>query len=180
VGTVRGVPTPRPAPKVTLTRPLVEPDGRVTAVVGVTGVVDEVEDIVVPGAFVKSLQRRRPKGVKAHDWKVDVARVPYAEEWMPGDPRLPKLGPDGKPWPREAGALVMTFEYNLKVGRAADEYEMVKFYAETGEACFSIGYKVAAGKASKRSDGVRMIYELELFEGSSVLFGAHPLTMALA
>jgi 2'-5' RNA ligase len=157
----------------------VEPGGRITAIVGVTGVVDDVDDIVVPGAFVKTLQRRRPKGVKAHDWKVDVARCPYNEEWFPGDPRLPKLGPDGKPWPAEAGALVMTFEYNLKVARSRDEYEMVKFYAETGEACFSIGYKVVPGKASKRSDGVRMIYELELFEGSSVLHGAHPLTMAL-
>jgi 2'-5' RNA ligase len=145
----------------------------------VTGVQDEVDDVIVPGAFTKTLQRRRPKTVKAHDWKTDVGRVLHVEEWLPGDRRLPRVGPDGKAWPADAGALVATMQFNLAVQRGREEFEMVRFYAQSNEACFSIGYRVLPGKASKRADGVRMIYELELFEVSPVLFGAHPLTMAL-
>jgi 2'-5' RNA ligase len=154
------------------------PEGLVTAIVAVTGVVDLVEDIIVPGAFAASLKKIRPKVVHHHDWKLDTGRVLHVEELLPGDRRLPKRTPNGQPWPKEAGALLATMQFNLAVQRGREAWEMCRFYAESGEAAFSIGYKVLPGLATKRG-GIRYIYGLDLWELSCVLHGAHPLTMAL-
>lgn len=155
------------------------PRGVIRAIVSVTGVVDDVADLIMPGAYAVTLKKRRPKCVDSHDWKLYLGRVLHIEEWKPGDARLPKKTPQGAPWPKEAGALVATIQFNLRTQRGRDAYEMARFYAETGEAFWSIGYKVTPGLASKRGDGVRVIYGLDLYEVSPVLFGAHPMTSAL-
>lgn len=155
-------------------------EGIVHAIVSVTGVVDMVNDLIVPGAYAATLRVRTPKVVSDHDWARKVGRTLHAEEWMPGDPRLPKRTKDGKPWPAEAGALVATMQYNLGTVAGREAFEEVKFYAAANEAEFSVGYKVPDGKARKRSDGVRVILAVNLFEFSHVLFGAAPLSMALS
>ncbi len=157
----------------------VEPEGIVRAIVSVTGIVDAVEDLIVPGAYAATLKRRRPKVVDDHEWQRKAGRVLHIEEWMSGDKRLPKTTKDGQPWPAEAGALVATIQYNLRSDAGRESYEWVRFYAESSEAEFSVGYKVPPGKARKRHDGVRVILEVDLFELSHVLFGAAPLSMAL-
>lgn len=157
----------------------VEPEGIVRAIVAVTGVVDAVNDLIVPGGFAYTLKKRRPKVVDDHEWPKRAGRVLAAEEWFPGDPRLPKQTKDGQPWPAAAGALVATMQYNLNTEAGRESYEWVRFYAESNEAEFSIGYRVPDGKARLRGDGVRIILQVDLFEFSHVLFGAAPLSMAL-
>lgn len=149
--------------------------GTSRAIYAVTGVVDEVNDLIVPGAFTQTLATRRVKAVWHHEWKDAVGVVLNVEEWMPGDPRFADV-PD---WPPEAGALVATVEYNRRTSKGRDTYEQVKQWFEHGEAAFSIGYRVPPGAASKRHDGVRVIHRLDLFEVSPVLHGAHPMTRAL-
>lgn len=164
--------TPRRAVKV-------NPEGIVRAIVSVTGVVDAVNDLIVPGAFAVTLKKRRPKVVDDHEWGRKAGRVLHIEEWKPGDKRLPTHTKDGQPWPLEAGALVATIQYNMDSEQGRESFGWVKFYADSAEAEFSIGYKVPPGKARKRHDGVRVILEVDLFELSHVLFGAAPLSMAL-
>lgn len=154
-------------------------EGIVRAIVSVTGVVDSVNDLIVPGAYAKTLTVRRPKVADYHSWERLTGRVLHIEEWMPGDPRLPKRTKDGKPWPAEAGALVATMQYNLDSEYAREAFARVKFYAESNEAEFSVGYRVPDAMARKRRDGVRVILQVDLFELSFVMFGAAPLTMAL-
>ncbi|WP_181800965.1 NUDIX domain-containing protein [Streptomyces shenzhenensis] len=137
--------------------------------------VDEVNDLVVPGAFAHTLATRRVKAVWHHEWKDAVGVVLHVEEWLPGDPRFADV-PD---WPAEAGALVATVEYNRRTSKGRDTYEQVKQWYEHGEAAFSIGYRVPADGATRRGDGVRVIHRLDLFEVSPVLHGAHPMTRAL-
>ncbi|MFC9280971.1 NUDIX domain-containing protein [Streptomyces collinus] len=137
--------------------------------------VDEVNDLIVPGAFAHTLATRRVKAVWHHEWKDAVGVVLDVEEWMPGDPRFADV-PD---WPAEAGALVATVEYNRRTSKGRDTYEQVKQWYEHGEAAFSIGYRVPADGATRRGDGVRVIHRLDLFEVSPVLHGAHPMTRAL-
>lgn len=149
--------------------------GTSRAIYAVTGVVDEVNDLIVPGAFTRTLATRRVKAVWHHEWKDAVGVVLDVEEWMPGDPRFADV-PD---WPAEAGALVATVEYNRRTSKGRDTYEQVKQWYEHGEAAFSIGYRVPADGATRRADGVRVIHRLELFEVSPVLHGAHPMTRAL-
>lgn len=157
----------------------VSAEGIVRAIVAVTGVVDHVGDLIIPRAFTETLLVRRPKVVDDHEWGNRAGRTLHIEEWLPGDKRLPKTTKDGKPWPAEAGALVATMQYNLFSERGRESYEWVRFYAESNEAEFSIGYKVPPGAARKRSDGVRLIIKIDLYELSHVLFGAASQTMAL-
>lgn len=161
-------------------RPLARADeGIVVGIVAVTGHEDSVQDIIVPGAFAKTLRDRLPKLCWMHDWKLPLGRVLSIVELRPGDKRLPTRLPNGKAWPKEAGAVVATMQFNLQTQQGREFFEHAKAWAINGEAAFSIGYKVIEGMASKRGDGVRLIYGLELFEVSLVLHGAHPYALAL-
>ncbi|MCD9904622.1 NUDIX domain-containing protein [Streptomyces sp. MT29] len=150
--------------------------GTSRAIYAVTGVVDEVDDLIVPGAFARTLAARPVKTVWHHGWKDPVGVVVECEEWLPGDARFRDVPGD---WPAEAGALVATVIYNLRTRQGRDAYEQVKQWHEHKQAAFSIGYRVPDTGASKRGDGVRIIHNLDLFEVSPVLHGAHPLTRSL-
>ena len=163
-------------PRVTTARQ--HPQGIVKAIVAVTGARDEVGDIIVAGIFGAALAKRRPKVVFHHDMTDFAGRIVHIEEWLPGDKRLPKTQPNGQPWPPEAGGLVATMQFNMNTTRGAEIYEWARFYAESGEAAWSIGYQVPAGMSAKRN-GTRYIYGIDLFEVSLVLHGAHPMTSAL-
>lgn len=153
-----------------------EAKGIVEAIVSVTGVVDEVKDVIEPGAYEKTLAKRTPKGVWSHAWDKPVARTLEAKELMPGDPHLPKKTRGGKPWPREAGALMVKMQFNLNTARGRDAYEDVKFFGDDAE--WSVGYQVPmAGASIEQKSGVRRIKTMELYEFSPVLFGAMPMAV---
>jgi hypothetical protein len=65
-----------------------ESEGIVESIVSVTGIVDEVKDRIVPGAYAKTLSERKPKGVWGHDWNNPVSKTLEVRELMPGDPEL--------------------------------------------------------------------------------------------
>ncbi len=156
-------------------------EGVVEALVAVTGVVDNVGDVILPGAFTKALAERRPKGINSHDTKVWTARSEEIQEWLPGDPRLPSHTKDGKPWPREAGAVYVRCRYNLATPHGRAAFEDVKFFSETNECEWSIGYQVPKGGARKDPrTGIRYIKALHWFEYSQVLFGAASQSMTLS
>lgn len=152
-------------------------DGTVTAIVAVTGVKDEVDDVIVPGAVTKALTRIRPKGVDGHDWKILVSKPEHAEELQPGDRRLPKYTASGEPWPKEAGGLLVKARYNLNTEAGRTAYENAKFLGP--DQSFSIGYKVRPGGYKMRG-GTRYITDLDIFEYSQVLHGAHRLAQLVA
>jgi hypothetical protein len=143
--------------------------GVVTALVSVTGIVDNVSDIIKPGAYTKTLQKRIPKGVWHHSWEKSISKTLEIKELMPGDPALPTTLPDGSPWPKAAGALQVKMQFNLNTQRGREAYEDVKFFGDQQE--WSIGYNVPVGGATQEK-GIRTIDYLDLFEYSPVLFGA--------
>jgi 2'-5' RNA ligase len=155
-------------------------EGVVTAIVSVTGIVDDVDDIVLPGAYADTLTKRRPKVCWHHAWEQPIGRTLHIEELMPGDKRLPAKTPDGKAWPAEAGALVAAMQFNLDSQAGREAFSAVRFYSETGECEWSIGYRVPPGKSVKDKAGRRLIRELELFELSFVLFGCNDETGTLS
>lgn len=147
--------------------------GIVEAIVSVTGVEDQVKDIIKPGAYKDTLNARTPKGVWSHDWNTPVSRTLEVRELMPGDADLPKTTRDGKAWPAEAGGLKVRTQFNLETTRGREAYSDVKFFGDSAE--WSIGYKVPPGGAVKDAKtGIRTINRLNLFEYSPVLFGAMP------
>lgn len=152
--------------------------GVVTAIVSVTGIVDEVDDIIVPGAYRETLMKRRPKVCWAHSWEHPIGKVLEIEELLPGDRRLPSKARDGQSWPAAAGALVAKMQFNLRTDEGKNAFEVVRFYSDSGECEYSIGYNVPPGR-SQDVKGIRMIKMLELYELSVVLFGAHTMTGTL-
>ncbi|MGH3986077.1 MAG: helicase-related protein, partial [Pseudonocardiaceae bacterium] len=146
--------------------------GTITAIVAVSGVRDEVGDFIVPGSLGKAIKRLKPKGVNNHDWGVKVSKMIYADELMPGDPRLPPRTAQGDPWPREAGGLLVKAKYNLEKKEGRDAYADAIFYED--EESFSIGYKVRTGGAKKRGD-TRYLHDYDIYEWSQVLHGANTL-----
>ena len=161
--------------------PLAGPEakGIVDAIVAVTGVVDDVNDHIVPGAFRRTLAERLPKVCLGHDWNRPIGKTLQIKELMPGDPGLPKLTADGKPWPKEAGAVIARSQYNLATKDGRDAFEQAKFYLDSGQCFQSIGYKVTPeGKSFKR--GIRYISDLDLYEYGPVLHPANRLAAALS
>lgn len=158
-----------------------EGDGVVTAYVSITGVKDNVNDIIEPGAYTDTLKKRTPKGVWGHSWTTPTSKTLDAKELMPGDAELPKELSDGTPWPKEAGALKIKMQFNLGTTRGREAYSDVKFFGPQQE--WSIGYSVPDGMSHKSATtGVRHIKKLDLFEYSAVLFGAmsHARTKSVA
>ena len=145
-----------------------DPDGSVWAIAAVTGVQDDVGDVIMPGAFRRSLKTRTPKGVLGHDWSRMVARADQVIELMLGDARLPTTLADGSPWPPEAGALLVRGRFNLSTRDGQEAYSNARFYGDS--LGYSIGYKVAR---SRHVRGIRHIDDLDLDEFSPVLHGAN-------
>lgn len=149
-------------------------EGIVETIISVTGMIDNVKDRIMPGAYEKTLAKRKPKGVWSHDWDTPVSKTLDVKELMPGDSELPKKMPNGEPWPSGAGALKVKTQFNLETQRGREAYSDVVFFGEEQE--WSIGYNVPVGGAKVDSKtGIREIGMLELYEYSPVLFGAMPL-----
>ncbi|MFI6900355.1 2'-5' RNA ligase family protein [Nonomuraea sp. NPDC050394] len=154
-------------------------EGVVEALVSVTNVVDNVGDLILPGAYADTLATRTPKGFYNHDDKVWVARTEVVEELLPGDPRLLTMAAEAKiAWPAEAGALYVKARFNLETDDGAKAFSNVKFYGREQE--WSIGYRVPRGGATRDAKGIRRIRRLDLFEYSPVAFGASSQTVTLS
>ena len=161
-------PRPGVTPPATST---VAPEGIVELIAAITGIADDVSDIINPGAFRRTLRERRPKVCANHRWDAPIGRVLDIKELLPGDPRLPRTTGDGRAWPRAAGALVATAQLNMSTKAGREAFEVIKFFGPA-ESAFSIGYKVTPGGASHRG-GIRYITDLDLYEISAVLHGAN-------
>jgi hypothetical protein len=137
----------------------------------VTGVLDEVGDVVVPGAFKRTLTKRIPKIIEAHDWARPIGKVLEIKELLPGDSALPATTSQGQPWPKGAGALVAKVRlFKNPAGEAAK----VRWDEYGADQQFSIGYKTQRSTKDPKT-GTRYLHVVDLFEVSDVLWGAMPL-----
>lgn len=153
-----------------------EENGILTAFVSVTGVRDNVGDIIKPGAYAKSLRTRTPKGLVGHSWEKAVSKALDVKELMPGDPELPAEWA-GNPWPAEAGALRVKVQYNMMTEAGRDAFHTAKFYGDDQE--WSVGFNVPAGTAEKKANGTRFLNEMDLYEYSQVLWGANSMARSV-
>lgn len=129
---------------------------------------DSVGDIVISGAFAKSLMRRKPRVVWGHNWNDPIGKVLEIYEVPPNDPRLPsKMKMAG------IGGLYAKVQFNLNSEKGREAFANVAFFGEEQE--WSIGYKTldAIYDNSRQANVLR---EVELYEVSPVLHGANQLT----
>jgi HK97 family phage prohead protease len=147
----------------------VDDTGQIEAIVSVFHNVDHGNEIVRPGFFSKSIERKLPKGVWAHDWKQPIAKTLEARELLPGDPLLP-------PELKELGGTYIKGQFNLGTQRGKEAYSDIKFGIVDE---FSIGYKVLKeGKDEKT--GARELLEGDWKEWSPVLVGMNDQTRLLS
>lgn len=143
-------------------------EGVVEAFAAAIGNKDSVGDVIVPGAFAKSLQRRKPRVVWGHNWNEPIGKVLEITEVTSSDPRLPsKMKEAG------VGGLFVKVQFNLASERGREAFASVLFFGEDQE--WSIGYKTLVGKYDP-ARSANMLQEVELYEVSPVLHGANNLT----
>lgn len=129
---------------------------------------DSVGDIVVTGAFAKSLMRRKPRVVWGHNWNDPIGKVLEIYEVPPNDPRLPtKMKMAG------IGGLYAKVQFNLNSEKGREAFANVAFFGEEQE--WSIGYKTLDA-IYDNSRQANILREVELYEVSPVLHGANQLT----
>jgi HK97 family phage prohead protease len=149
--------------------------GQFDAVVSVFGNVDHGGDVVMPGAFSRTLTEWKSSGdpipvIWSHqigDPESHVGYVVDAAELLPGDERLPdKLKNNGGLWVR--GQL------DLDAPRAATVHRLLKGRRVKQ---FSFSYDVRDGALGER-DGERVyeLRDLELFEVGPTLIGMNAAT----
>lgn len=144
-----------------------------TVIVSVTGVVDAVNDVPVPGCYGRTLKKRTPKQIANHDWGRPQGMYLWMKELLPGDPALPPTTPQGDVWPREAGALIGRVQL-FKGTREGDE-AAIRWKAYGKNLQLSIGYQVKRATRDPRS-GTRFLHDVDLYENSEVLWGSSPIS----
>ena len=145
-----------------------EAKGIVECFVAGIGNKDSVGDVCAPGAFSKSLLRRKPRVVWGHNWNDPIGKVLEIYEVPPNDPRLPaKMRSAG------IGGLYAKVQFNLMSEKGKEAFANVAFFGEEQE--WSIGYKTINAKFDQQMQA-NVLYEVELYEVSPVLHGANQLT----
>ena len=145
-----------------------EAQGIVECFVAGIGNKDSVGDIIQPGAFAGSLQRRKPRVVWGHNWNDPIGKILEIYEVGPSDNRLPAKMKEGG-----VGGLYARVQFNLGSEKGREAFASVAFFGEEQE--WSIGYKTI----NATQDPVRqanLLREVELYECSPVLHGANQLT----
>jgi len=135
------------------------PEGQFTALVSVFGTVDSVKDVVMPGAFTKSLAGYAEKGspipvVWSHDWDDPFSHIGYTTSAQE----------------TEAG-LEVTGQLDLDNPKAAQVYRLLKG-GRIKDFSFAYDVKDAAG-ATKDGEDITELRELDVFEVGPTLVGAH-------
>lgn len=129
---------------------------------------DSVGDVLIAGAFTKSLTRRKPRVVWGHNWNDPIGKVLEIYEVAPGDRRLPvKMLTAG------IGGLYARVQFNLNSEKGREAFANVAFFGQEQE--WSIGYKTLDAIFDPNIQA-NVLKEVELYEVSPVLHGANQLT----
>ena len=132
----------------------VKEDGTMVAIASTFGNMDLADDIIMEGAFDKTLSERNPKDIKflyQHDHTRPLGVNAKFE-----------ITPQG---------IVMTSKFALATQLGRESYELAKMGAFGG---VSIGFQIPRGKTTFTGDGVREIHEVKLHEVSLVTFPCNP------
>lgn len=145
-----------------------EAQGVVECFVAGIGNKDSVGDVLITGAFTKSLTRRKPRVVWGHNWNDPIGKVIEIYEVAPGDRRLPS-----KMLNAGIGGLYARVQFNLNSEKGREAFANVAFFGQEQE--WSIGYKTLDSIFDPNIQA-NILKEVELYEVSPVLHGANQLT----
>lgn len=152
-------------------------DRTVTGFASIFGNVDDGGDVVMPGAFTKSITERARR-IK-HLWGHRADEPPTAIIKDIREVGKSDLPPDlVAQWPDASGGLQITREY-LDTPRADEILKGIKAGVITE---MSFGFEIPKGKSSFKKldsgENVRLLHEVKLWECSDVQWGMNPATRA--
>ena len=127
--------------------------GEIVAIASTFHTVDEEGDVILPGAFSKSLNEH-----PASHFKFLYQHDPFYPLGV-----IQSLA-------QTAGGLEMRAKFAMNSAFAKDKFELARMGAFGG---VSIGFSIPSGKSRMRQDGVREIREVKLMEVSLVTFPAN-------
>lgn len=136
------------------------PAGEFKALVSVFGTVDSVGDVVMPGAFSKSLGSLAEKGapipiVWSHDWNDPFSHIGVASSATETEAGLEIAG-------------------TLDIGDNPKALQVYKLLKGGRVRDFSFAYEVRdSGEATRDGKSVTELRELDIFEAGPTLVGAH-------
>ena len=150
-------------------------DGRtVTGITAVFGNIDSVGDVIMPGAFAKTLQEGAKRAL--HLWQHDTIQPPTAtikEMREVGRDELPEEVKAG--FPEATGGLLVKREY-LNTPRGDEILEGIKAGAIKE---MSIGFNIIKSDfGTAEGEDVRFLREVRLWDTSDVNWGANAATAA--
>lgn len=132
-----------------------------------TGVWDDVGDMIMPGAYAKTIQERGQAGANR------IKHLYMHEPFYPLG--VPELQEDS-----------IGLKFSTRISKTSYGQDVLKLYQDGVITEHSIGFDIPKGKSSVAApedmeptvNGFpkRKIYEVVLWEGSSVIWGANPLT----
>ena len=131
----------------------IDADGRFAGYASAFGLVDDSGDVVMPGAFAKSLARRGAARIKMlfqHDPNTPIG------VWL-------DIREDGE-------GLYVKGRLTTEVGRAREVLSLMRAGALDG---LSIGYRTVRGRTDAKT-GIRQLHEVDLWEISVVTFPMLP------
>lgn len=142
--------------------------GIVTAYVNTLGMVDHDNDVIEPGAFMRSLARgKKPVVCWMHNWSDVIGQVTEAKEET-------VTGADGRPLTR----LLATMQFDM------DDPQAVRYFGKVRKGYtdeWSVGFYALAETYAREGDTMtRHINDLDWCEVSPVLRGASPGTTTVS
>lgn len=157
--------------------------GVVDAIVSVTGVRDQMDDVIDFGAYAKTITERgrKVRVLDAHNsWSVrDVIGVPLAMREIPREELPEELLTR---FPDATGGLLTTTQYLMDTVEGAGAFARIRAGAIDE---YSIGFQTIRSEMRQvpGPDGkplyVRYIKEIKLWEYSPVVWGANPATVTV-
>ena len=161
-----------------------EEQGIVTAIVNVFGIIDDGDDIIHNGAFIKTLAENghRVKVLNSHNTRsaLDVVGRPLSireigREELPAHTRAR--------WPEATGGLLTETQYLINTPEGRGIFERIKAGAVNE---YSIGFDALQADNTKvetrdgKSKLVRNIRQIRLWEYSPCVFGMNPGTSSVS
>lgn len=153
--------------------------GIVDAIVSTLGIIDHGDDMIVAGAYTKTITERGRK-VRVLD-----AHNSYSISDVIGKPvMMREVGREELPeevlarWPEATGGLLTSTQYALATEKGREAFALIRdgFVDE-----YSIGFEVMASEYRKIGDTtVRIIKEVRLWEYSPVVWGMNPATATVS
>jgi HK97 family phage prohead protease len=158
--------------------------GVVDAIVSVMGIVDSMDDVIVNGAYAKTISESAHKRVRVLDHHNSYSVMDAVAKCL----ALREIERDELPadllaeYPEASGALVATMQFMLNDPNSRAVYDRLQAGVIDE---WSVGFnsvKMDFGDVLWRGEKryVRFIREIRLWEFSAVLWGANPATMTTA